>query len=220
VHPILQSIRRLLLYLGSCSLVAGLLAVVYASVSGAPLEEAASVVIPLALVYAFMCLSAWYVCLATPLDARNWARVLYAQTGSAALAVAIWAVFWEGWTRLLLPIFDQSVSHYREQSVLIVATGVLLFWLASMFHYLLIALEESRRRETRELGLVSHPQHRPAGHTGALREGQLRGDPEGRHAAGGEPVRICAAERAHLRGRSRACSGQNLHRARASTAPR
>jgi sensor histidine kinase YesM len=153
VHPILQSIRRLLLYLGSCSLVAGLLAVVYASVSGAPLEEAASVVIPLALVYAFMCLSAWYVCLATPLDARNWARVLYAQTGSAALAVAIWAVFWEGWTRLLLPIFDQSVSHYREQSVLIVATGVLLFWLASMFHYLLIALEESRRRETRELGL-------------------------------------------------------------------
>lgn len=66
------------------------------------------------------------------------------------------------------PTFDQSVWHYREQSVLIVATGVLLFWLASMFHYLLIALEESRRRETRELGLVSHPQHRPAGHTGVF----------------------------------------------------
>jgi LytS/YehU family sensor histidine kinase len=45
------------------------------------------------------------------------------------------------------------VEHYRSQQPLILATAVLLFWLAGMFHYLLIAFERSRQAETRELGL-------------------------------------------------------------------
>jgi LytS/YehU family sensor histidine kinase len=111
------------------------------------------VVVPLALLYAFVCLSAWYVAGATPIRSASLGRVLAAQSGSAVLAVAVWGIAWEGWTLTLSEAYPDSVDHYRGQFPLIVAAGLLLFGLAAMFHYLLIAFEDSRRAETRELGL-------------------------------------------------------------------
>ena len=49
--------------------------------------------------------------------------------------------------------FELSIDHYRTQMPLLIASGVLLFWSAAMFHYLLIAFENSRAAVARGLEL-------------------------------------------------------------------
>ena len=155
MHPILASGQRLALYLGFWFLIAILLAAVYSTVTGVQGIEALILVTPLSIAYSFVCLSAWYVCRATPLKITGTTQIFVTHIGSAGVSAAIWVVAWEIWVQTLagFPAFDQSVADYRSQLPLIFATGMVLFWLASMLHYLLIAFETSREAETRELGL-------------------------------------------------------------------
>lgn len=155
MHPILTSVQRLALYVGSWSLIALLFAVIYSTASGAATAESLATVVPLCILYSFVCLSAWYICRATPLEARSVLQIVITHLGSAALASLMWLAAWEAWTQVLAawPPLAPGVEHYRSQLPLVFATGVLLFWLAGMFHYLLIAFETSRQAETRQLGL-------------------------------------------------------------------
>ena len=68
MHPILTRPDRLASYLGAWLAIGALLAGVL-SRQGLTLSEAAVLVLPLYVVYAFICLSAWYVCRAVPLRA-------------------------------------------------------------------------------------------------------------------------------------------------------
>ena len=155
MHPILASRQRQALYLASWAPIALLLAVAWSTASPAvDLGAALVIVAPPGIVHAFVCLSAWYVCRVTPLAARSAPRILAAHTGAGMLAAAVWMLVWEGWTRVLgnYPAFGEPVRDYRSQAAAVAAAGVLLFWISSLFHYLLIAFETSRRAETRELG--------------------------------------------------------------------
>ena len=66
MHPILGRVDRLAIYLGvwlsACALVAGVF-----TRFGLGWIEALVLLVPLFLIYAFVCLSAWYVSRATPL---------------------------------------------------------------------------------------------------------------------------------------------------------
>lgn len=157
MHPILASRPRLALYLASWPPVAALLATAWSAASpDVDFGAALVVVAPPAVVHAFVCLSAWYVCRAAPLDARAAPRILAAQLGAGMLAGAVWMLVWEGWTRALgnYPAFGEPVRDYRSQAAAVLAAGVLLFWISSLFHYLLIAFETSRGAERRELGFA------------------------------------------------------------------
>ena len=148
--------RDRILYLASWALIGLLLAVVFSTTSpAAGFLAALAIVGPPSLIYAFVCLSAWYVCRATPLAARSVLRILAVHTGAAIVAATAWAFVWAAWTGLLgsHPVFGEAArGGYRSQLAVILAAGVLLFWLSSLFHYLLIAFETSRRAEARELG--------------------------------------------------------------------
>lgn len=155
MHPILASGPRQALYLASWAPVALLLAVAWSTTNPAvDLGAALVVVAPPAVVHAFVCLSAWYVCRALPLAARSAPPIAAAHAGAGMLAGAVWMLAWEGWTRLLgsHPAFGEPVRDYRAQGAAVFAAGALLFWMSSLFHYLLIAFDASRRAETRELG--------------------------------------------------------------------
>ena len=67
MHPILARGRRLALYLGAWTLLGLLLAALLAAPGGLGPGASLGSAIPLALVYAFFCLSAWYVARSTPL---------------------------------------------------------------------------------------------------------------------------------------------------------
>jgi len=155
VHPILAVRQRLALYIGFWFHIAILLTAVYSTVGDIEGITALILVVPLSIAYSFVCLSAWYVCRATPLKVTGMEHIFITHIGSAVFSAAIWVVAWEIWAQILagFPAFEQSVDDYRSRLPLIFATGMVLFWLASMFHYLLIAFETSRQAETRELGL-------------------------------------------------------------------
>ena len=156
MHPILASGQRQALYLASWALIGLLLAVAWSAASSrVALPASLAVVVPPCLLYGFICLSAWYVCRAAPLAARSVLRVLATHAGAGLVATLAWMLAWEGWVRALVgsAVFDAGVlDDYRAQLPVIPPAGVMLFWLSSMLHYLLIAFEASRRAEARELG--------------------------------------------------------------------
>jgi hypothetical protein len=149
----LVSRNTLAAYLGFWMLIALLLATAYASASAASGMQALLVVGPLVVFYAFVCLSAWYVCRAAPMNVASIGRILMTQLASSAVATIVWLLTWEAWTRMLEGSYPDALDHYHSQLPLLVASGVLLYWSAAMFHYLLIAFENSKSAIEHGLGL-------------------------------------------------------------------
>ena len=67
MHPLLARGERLALYLALWMIAGALLAALLAGEGGLRVRSAALLGFPLAAAYAFVCLSAWYICRATPL---------------------------------------------------------------------------------------------------------------------------------------------------------
>lgn len=154
MHPILGDRRRLALYLLLCQIIALLLMVGLRGTS--TWATAAAFFLPLCLVYAFVCLSAWYVCGAYPLE-RN-ARLpqaLMVFALAATIVSGLWVIAAALWA-LALDAFS-TVFRARElfagQQFLLLVLGALLFLLAAAGHYLLIAFEASRESERRAIEL-------------------------------------------------------------------
>jgi two-component system sensor histidine kinase AlgZ len=124
---------------------------------GRPWTTAAAFFLPLTSVYAFVCLSAWYVCRVFPIEAGGRAsRAAGVHLIAGAMTSAIWVTLAEGWAATLdalTPGFGALALHAEQRSLLFVV-GVLLFWLVAVLHYLLIAFQASRDAETRALELT------------------------------------------------------------------
>jgi LytS/YehU family sensor histidine kinase len=153
MHPILGEPRRLVIYL-LAFLVVGLLLIVGLP-SGTSWLAAALLFLPLTLVYAFISLSAWYVCLAFPLHMRTSApKLIGVHLGVGAMASAILIALGTGWAALLDSLFNAGTRLlFADQWALLFIVGTLLYWLAAIFHYLLIAFEASREADKRALEL-------------------------------------------------------------------
>jgi two-component system, LytTR family, sensor histidine kinase AlgZ len=154
MHPILGDRRRLAIYLLLWQLI-GLLLMVGLRASSAWTTSAAFF-LPLCVLYAFVCLSAWYVCRAYPLDAGS--RVLNATLVyvlAAAVASTCWVVAAGFWAIGLDSLVDRFGAQqlYAGQQLLLFVVGALLFLLAAAAHYLLIAFQASRDAETRAIEL-------------------------------------------------------------------
>ena len=155
MHPILDDRRRLAMYLVGWLLVG--LFVTGGLGPGHPWLTAAALFLPLTLVYAFVCLSAWYVCRVFPMDETSSVpRAVVVHVIAGATTSAVWVTLAEGWAVTLdamLPGFAARTLHSDRRSLLFVV-GVLLFWLVTVFLYLLIAFQKSREAETRALELT------------------------------------------------------------------
>jgi hypothetical protein len=154
MHPILGRVHRLVSYLAVWTLAAVLVAALLTRL-GLAWIEALVLLLPLFVVYAFTCLSAWYVCRATPLRASSVLRVL-ASCGLAALtASAVWIAIARAWIVMLgsTPAFAAASGRYDQQLPLLFAVGVLLFLLAIAVHYALLALEAVRDAERQRFEL-------------------------------------------------------------------
>jgi len=151
VHPILNDRRRLAIYVLAWLLI-GLLLMSGLS-RDSPWLTSAAFFLPLVLVYSFVSLSSWYVCRAFPITARSaYPRLIVAHVAVAALASGIWVAIAAAWTTAIDSLTGLGAGLlYNEQRALLFVVGALLFWLATVFHYLLIAFEASREAETRAL---------------------------------------------------------------------
>lgn len=117
--------------------------------------EAVLVTAPMALLYAFMCLSAWYVCLAAPMRGQSVSRLLTTLLVAASLSSLVWFAMGEVWVLSIEPWLDFPGlnDRYTAQFAPIFLNGVLLFLLAAAAHYILITIDESRAVEKRALEL-------------------------------------------------------------------
>jgi len=106
-------------------------------------------------VYAFVCLSSWYLCKVTPLKETNIGRIAATFGAASILTSAAWLVAIRMWVVLLdsISIFPGLNDRNTSQTDGLFFLGVLLFILASAVHYLLIAVQESRQAEKRTLEL-------------------------------------------------------------------
>jgi two-component system, LytTR family, sensor histidine kinase AlgZ len=137
MHPILGDPRALGIYLLLWQLLGLLLT---AGLRGdGDWTTSAAFFLPLCFLYAFVCLSAWYVCRAYPLE--KGARLLSAT-----------ATFWANALDAFSDVFHAR-DLYDGQRLLLVVIGGLLFLLAAASQYLLIAFEASREAERRAIEL-------------------------------------------------------------------
>lgn len=153
MHPILSQLRRLAAYLAAWVPLAGLLAYFLGASGAIHWREAFSLSIPLCLVYAFVCLSAWYSCRVTPLDKSSFSRLLTTHLTAALVAAGLWVLAAKALAIGLseaayFPGLDRRLS---PEIPLLVGTGVLLYLLSVALYYVILAVEASREAEARAM---------------------------------------------------------------------
>jgi two-component system sensor histidine kinase AlgZ len=147
MHPILADRRQLGLYLIGY-LPIGLVLVLGFGQRGA-WGTAAIFFLPLTMVYAFIGLSAYYVCSAFPI-ARNYRiwRAIPAHVSSAATVGGLCVGIAWVWSAALQSLnLGLQPQLYMAQPWQLFVVGALLFWLAIALHYVLIATYASVRLE-------------------------------------------------------------------------
>jgi two-component system, LytTR family, sensor histidine kinase AlgZ len=153
MHPLLGRLRQFGLYLLAWVPLAGILAYLLAGTGDLKWREALALSAPLCLVYAFVCLSAWYPARATPLEQSGFGKLALTHLTSAVLVSA----FWIALARVLALSLSRSANfagldhRLVKHSSLIGAAGVLLYLLSVTFHYVLLAEQASREANERAL---------------------------------------------------------------------
>ena len=151
MHPILESPRRILLYMTAWLPILGLLTYVMWASGKMTWTDGAAVLTPACAVYAFACLSPWYLCSTQPLRFANWQGLL-ATFGAAALVCSLVLVggAWMTASALVqlkvLPGLEQRLAGHLG---LLLGMGMLLYLMSSGLHYAALAMMESRDAERR-----------------------------------------------------------------------
>lgn len=112
--------------------------------------------LPLALVYGFICLAAWYPVRAAPLQRATALRLVATHVVGALLSSALLIALGSGWSSLLsllAPLRGLS-ELYQAATPIVFAVGVFAFLLSVSAHYVLLAFEGAREAETRALSLA------------------------------------------------------------------
>jgi hypothetical protein len=149
MHPILGSRFRLALYLLGWTLIGLMLAGVVTLAGVRPPSEAIGFALPLAVVYANVCLSAWWVCRRMPIDRSGAWQVLVTLVTTAGITSVLWALAAGAWS----DVVDRAVGPTlapdgrRTEMMIVFAAGVPLYLLSAMVHYLMIAVEGGRAAE-------------------------------------------------------------------------
>jgi sensor histidine kinase YesM len=151
MHPLLKPRNRLGLYLLAWMPLTVILIYFLAVPGRLGWRDATVLVIPLCLVYAFVSLSAWYSCKATPIAKTSTERLFLTHT----IAAAIVSILWVEVAKLLayalsqLQAFQGLDRRLASQTPLLFGAGFLLYVLSVASHYVILTLEESQAAQAR-----------------------------------------------------------------------
>jgi len=153
MHPLLVSGAALAIYLMGWIPLAALLVYVLEASGNLGWEASAAIVVPACLVYAFVCLSPWYVVRMTPLRSSAATRILTANF-AAAIGGSILLLAIARGTAASLSRFSafHSVDHrFRPHAPLVFGMGVLIYLLSAGMHYAWASIAESKEALSREM---------------------------------------------------------------------
>jgi two-component system, LytTR family, sensor histidine kinase AlgZ len=147
VHPILADRKRLILYLLAWIPFAALLTGLLAAGGDFTWAAAAELGVPLTGIYAVMCLSAWYLCRFIPLgSSRIWYLLL-----AIVPASAVTSLIWAGGIGVMVAELEGLEVRYLPHRPLMFGAGIMLYYAAAAFHYMLMAMQVSREAQDREM---------------------------------------------------------------------
>ncbi len=153
MHPFFRSRQRLGLYLLSWLAVVAVLAAFVGGLQRRSAESTLAFVVPLALVYAFICLSAWWVCRANPLERTPRLR-LFGALGAASIQASLsWVAIGAVWDLFLTKRLhlDPGREGLPADLVFLWVAGNLLYAQSLVIHYFMLAQENAREAERRLL---------------------------------------------------------------------
>ena len=152
MHPLLARFRNLGIYLLAWIPLAAMLAYLLKASGGFGWSEALALSFPLCLVYAFVCLAAWYPCRVTPLETSGFPRLAATHLIAALLVSTLWTGMAKGVALgLERQGFENIDARLGQHLSLLWITGILLYILSVTFHYVLLADQATREAQERAL---------------------------------------------------------------------
>ncbi len=175
MHPILSRPGRLLFYLVAWLPIAGLLAVLFTVSSTVPWTQSVAIAVPMALVYAFVCLASWYPCQAMQPGKVGLGSLALTHLVASAFSAGFWLLLGIGWVDLLgrLDRFREIGGSFTEFRPWILAVGLFLYLLVAAVHYLLVAVQASQQAESENLELQVRAREAELAAVKAQREQEL-----------------------------------------------
>ncbi|MCE9628051.1 MAG: histidine kinase [Candidatus Eisenbacteria bacterium] len=154
MHPLLARPSRLLTVILLAALFGVPLAWVLTVLTPRPWLAALAFAVPMQVVFAFIALSAWWVCRRYPMHEGITSRAVSAQLMAALQASAVWAALGAPLAVLLVrTIPDYDLSRYdilRDLGVVLLA-GMPLYLLSATAHYLYLTIEATHAAQRRIL---------------------------------------------------------------------
>jgi hypothetical protein len=150
LHPLLSQPRRLGAYLLVWLLPTALLVAVPVLTYPPGWQSILLVAVPMAVLYAFVCLAAWYPCNANP-PGTPLRRLLGVQLGAAAASTAAWLFLGRGWSAVLGRWWPGVLTAYDRMLPLLALAGFFLYVLAAAGCYLHLAREAGHAAERQAL---------------------------------------------------------------------
>jgi two-component system sensor histidine kinase AlgZ len=153
MHPILARGGRLALYLAVWALAGVLLAALLGGAGSLSWPQSLAVAMPLAMTYAFFCLSSWYVSRSMPFAATAVPRLVATALTAAATSALLWLALAWMWVEVLARRGAGFDAHTAFGTIdeLLFGFGVLLYLLSLAVSHLIGSFEQSRDTERRAL---------------------------------------------------------------------
>ena len=156
MNPALAEQPRAISYLGAALPLGALtVGVLTRGPQGFPLLPAVFLALPLAALALALFLPVSYVCRALPVRDTPMSRLAIIHASGALLTVSLWVSAGAGLTRFLATHYPTNdlPAVYRLHVPDLLTGGALLYVLAASVHYMLIAVDASRRAEQQALEL-------------------------------------------------------------------
>jgi len=150
MHPIFARGGRLASYLGMWFIVGVSFCALLAGQGGLGWGDGLAVGMPLALAFAFVCLSAWYVSRYTPLGKSGPARLIGSAVGASVVSSAAWVALARLWCAALARWADVQTS-FETLGPMFFAFGQIAYLMALAVSYIATAAEQARAAEHRAL---------------------------------------------------------------------
>ncbi|MBM4167814.1 MAG: sensor histidine kinase [Ignavibacteria bacterium] len=159
MHPILSHRERSIVYVGGWLLFGCLLALLVSSASNLGFGLSLVFALPIAVLYGFVCLSAWYFTRAFPLRRGRFTQLTIILLLQSAVIGSFWVGLSTSWRWLLAQteLFPEPNQLVVDLNLLF-AIGITLYLFIVAIHYLVVAQEESLDAERRSLESMMHAQ--------------------------------------------------------------
>ena len=147
MHPILQSWRRFVSWMAAWIPVGAILVLVVHLSGRLSFVEATSVMVPAVLVFAFVCLSPFYVCRSLPLRSAQPSRLLASHLAAAVVLSSGVMLIGRFTASVLAGTFPGIEKRYSASVPMLAVVVLLIYEMAIALHYAALELETSRRAE-------------------------------------------------------------------------